>query len=370
MGGRRYTSVRRETILLVLVLSVACESTATTHSSTVSSARANTPPATPSSLPCGAASAYGLMIVNQAALELISPAGCVAASTAISPASGQVCPSGMADVAPPAVSASNDRVYFRDGDSKIRYLLPDGSTGDVTTVPGGVNVRSFFSVSPDDQHIAVLVETGSSALIGITLYVEDLNGSTHHSEIYTTTTNNGKGGTTLWPMGWHGSNLVLAVVPACTFEALPAPLAYHVVDSKTANRLVNIDGSKCHLSWWPSPNGVMCVDSLNRQANGYDWNGGPELGTQAEATDDQSGLAPSAIHWFLATGSGIGAPPPQTRIFFQPASSGTVVGGHVGCLWIDDNTVLAPDAVMAAPNGAVTALPAPGVCAGRLPGLL
>jgi hypothetical protein len=310
------------------------------------------------------------LIVNHATLELISPAGCVAASTSIRPASGQVCPSGMADVAPPAVSASNDRVYFLDGDSKIRYLLPNGSTGDATTVPGGRPTRSFFSVSPDDKRIAVLVETGAGSSISIYMYVEDLNGGGHHSIIYTNQTPNGKGGTTLWPMGWHGTNLVLAVVPACTFEQLPGPLAYHVADSTTAKRLASIDGSKCLLSWWPSPIGVLCVDAVSRQANGYDWTGVQRLGTQAVATDGQSSFAPSALSWFFSTAVGIGSPPPQTRIFFQVAGSPTVVDAHVGCLWIDDRTVLAPDAVMAAPNGAVTALPAPGVCAGRLPGLL
>ena len=357
-------------ILIVVPMTLACGGN-TPHVSSVSSARIGSATPTASSAGCtAAAAAYGLVVVNNATLEMISPKGCVAASTSIRPTADQLCPSGMADVAPPAVSASNDKVYYRDGDTRIRYLMADGSTGDVTTVPGGVNTRSFFSVSPDDRRIAVLVETGGSAVINLSLYVEDLNGGGHHSVIYTNQITNGKGGMTLWPMGWHGTNLVLAVVPACTFEALPAPLAYHVADSTTARRLVDIDGSKCHLSWWPSPNGVLCVDALSRVVRGYDWAGQENFGTQALPTDDQSGRAPGSPWWFFASASGIGAPPPETRIFFAIAGQGVVVSGHLGCLWIDDQTVLAPDAVMAYPDGAVTMLPAAGVCAGRLPGLL
>jgi hypothetical protein len=46
----------------------------------------------------------------------------------------------------PPVSASNSKVYFRDGDTKIRFLTSDGNVGDATTVPGGATTVSFFSV--------------------------------------------------------------------------------------------------------------------------------------------------------------------------------------------------------------------------------
>ena len=53
----------------------------------------------------------------------------------------------------------------------------------------------------------------------------------------------------------------------------------------------------------------------------------------------------------------------------QDDGSGAVTSaGHIACLWIDENVVLAPDAVIAYPSGAATALPPDGRCAGRFPG--
>src|SRR5260370_4581276 len=158
-------------------------------------------------------------------LKLVKPDATVWATIAMAPSSVQLCSTAHdGAVQPPAVSATTDEVYFRDGDTKIREVVPPGGAADVTTVPGGPTTVSFFSVSPDDLRIAVLVEDLSGATsIGLRLYVEDLRGGTHHSDIYTATTPKGKTGSTLWPMGWHQGNLVLAVVPACTFE--PARLA-------------------------------------------------------------------------------------------------------------------------------------------------
>jgi hypothetical protein len=54
-----------------------------------------------------------------------------------------------------------------------------------------------------------------------------------------------------------------------------------------------------------------------------------------------------------------------------------LVAGHSACLWIDEDHLLAPDAVIGFPSttpgqgvvaATVTALPASGQCAGRFPG--
>src|SRR4029077_1275286 len=87
------------------------------------------------------------------------------------------CGSATGAVLQPPVSATDDKVFYRDGNTVIRYLTPDGQTGIATTVPGGPSKVSFFSVSPDDQRIAVVVEDLSPATtINLTLYVEDLMG--------------------------------------------------------------------------------------------------------------------------------------------------------------------------------------------------
>ena len=294
---------------------------------------------------------------------MIGPNGSIAATASVAAPSVTSCGQGTGAVAQPPVSATADKVFFRDGDTKIRSLTPTGQTGDVTTVPGSATLLSFFSVSPDDQRIAVLVEDLSAAgTISLRLYVEDLNGGGHHTDIYTTTTPKGKSGMTLWPMGWHQGLLVLALVTACTFEpAGLSPSEWHVSDAVTAARRVTIAGN-CILSYWPSAAGVACVDNgTNLQATLYDWNGKVTATIPITASDYQSSLSPSGARVFFATGLGIGAPPPATRVFtVGSGQTGGTVAGHAACLFIDESHLLAPDAVIAIPSGVVTPRPASG----------
>jgi hypothetical protein len=71
-----------------------------------------------------------------------------------------------------------------------------------------------------------------------------------------------------------------------------------------------------------------------------------------------------------AYGGGGSGFPGQTDVinFGQPGLVSLPV--HESCLWIDDGSLLAPDAVIAYPSGAVTTLPAAGTCVGRFPGNL
>src|SRR3989442_8194878 len=205
---------------------------------------------------------FGLLL-SAGTLYAFRPDASVAAAVALANASVQYCSSAHdgALLAPP-VSSSNASIYFRDGDTKIRVVQPPSGALDVTTVPGGPTTISFFSVSPDDQRIAVLVEDLSPATTAnLRLYVEDLRGGGHHADVFTTSTPKGKGGSTLWPMGWHDGMLVLAVVPICTFEpAGVTPAEWHVSDAAAPRPKGTIHGS-CVLSYWPSPAGVACVSA-------------------------------------------------------------------------------------------------------------
>ena len=117
---------------------------------------------------------------------MIRTDGTIAASAKVTAPSVHTCGQGTAAVLQPPVSATTDKVFYRDGNTQIKYLTPDGESGNVTTVPGSATKVSFFSVSPDDQRIAVLVEDLSPATkINLSLYVEDLIGHTNHSVIYT-----------------------------------------------------------------------------------------------------------------------------------------------------------------------------------------
>src|SRR6202165_6281508 len=271
--------MRRFAVLPAMaIVVVSCSGNGGPPSSSQSSASRTTQASPPSgSTPTSSGpltGSYGL-IFGPAFLEVVKADATVAARVSMAMPSVQFCSSANdgAVLAPP-VSASNDQIYFRDGDTKIRVVVPPSSATDVTTVPGGANVVSFFSVSPDDQRTAGLAEDLSAATtIGERLYVEDLHGGGHHADIYSTTQPKGKTGTTLWPMGWHQGALVLAVVIACTFEpAGLVPLEWHVSNATTANRIATIPGAGCTLSFAISPEGVGWTDSTGA-ATMHDWSG-------------------------------------------------------------------------------------------------
>src|ERR1700688_4863560 len=209
-------------LLLTAVLTISCGGGSTgsqspnpfaSPSAHPTAAASSSPSTTPSAGPL--TGTYGL-IISAGMLELVKPDATVAATVAMAPSSVQVCSaSHHGALQRPPVSATTDEVYFRDGDTKIREVVPPGSAADVTTVPGGPTTVSFFSVSPDDLRIAVLVEDLSPATtIGLRLYVEDLRGGGHHSDIYTASTPKDKPASALWPMAGHQGALLLAVAPA------------------------------------------------------------------------------------------------------------------------------------------------------------
>lgn len=346
------------------VVLVSCGGSASTAST--SSAASSSPAAGAQTL----AGAYGLLMEGDR-LELITPSGAVAASVAVAPSTlgPQACSQGAAAWTLPPISSSSRHVYFRDGDTKIRMLVPPASSQDVTTVPGGANVVSGFSVSPDDQRIAVSVETFSASGITDRLYVEDLRGGGNHAEIYSTSVPAGKQSAMLWPMGWHEGHLVLAVWVACTFEFVPYPSAWHVADAATAVRLASIGDQGCVPDPWPSPAGEACYDFNTGRARVYDWNGQlrATLATDAATTE----LSPAGDLLAAGNGGDLGGTSPSTTMRRVDGSGVVTTTGRRGCLWIDEDHLLAPDAVIAYPSGAVTAFAAHASrCAGRFPGSL
>jgi hypothetical protein len=361
----------------VMLLATSCGHS---PSPAASGAATTSPSASPSGSP--AVASYGLLL-TAGTLEMITPAGAIAAHATVAAPSVHTCGQNTGAVLQPPVSATDDKVYYRDGNTKIKFLTPDGKTGDVTTVPGSATKISFFSVSPDDQRIGVLVEDLSPATtINLSLYVEDLTGHTNHSVIFTNTVPKLKNGTTLWPMGWHNGLLVLAVWAPCTFEpAGLVPISWHVANATTAVRVATIGKNNCVPSYWPSPAGVLCVDltfgvGALGAAYKYDWAGNISAQVPVQRNKDfQSGLSPSGQSYFLTPEIGIGAPSPSTKIGPLASQQTALVAGHAACLWIDETHLLAPDAVISTAattsggvTASVTALPASGQCAGRFPG--
>jgi hypothetical protein len=370
------------------LLAISCgQGSAPTASHTASTARTSgtaSPAASPSPVPQGAS--YGLLL-SAGTLEMITPNGELAASATVAAPTVQICAPGLGALLQPPVSATADKVYFRDGDTRIRYLTPTGLTGDATTVPGDGSSVSFFSVSPDDQRIAVLVEDlTSSVTIGLRLYVEDLNGHGNHVEIYSATTSHSTEGNTLWPMGWHQGQLVLAVMAACTNDpATASPSEWHVASAVTGNRVATIKGS-CILSRWPSAAGVACLDQNNLTAAVYDWTGKLTITTPAPRPTSlnpwQSGLSPSGQRIFFANSGEICTsvcPVFQTDVNSSFMQGGTTFATQFdvspACLWIDETHLMSPNGVVSLQQSgsdpivtANTKLAASGQCAGRYPG--
>ena len=377
---------RLSALVAVVLLSASCGGQGASSSSSPrptaapsSSAESTSPSPPPSASPL--TGAFGLLL-SAGELELIKPDATIAANVALANPSVQYC-SAQHDgaVLAPPVSASDDQVYFRDGDTKIRMVVPPDSAADVTTVPGSATVISFFSVSPDDQRIAVLVEDLSgTTTIGLRLYVEDLHGGGHHSDVYTATTPKGKAATTLWPMGWHNGALVLALMPACTLEpAGLTPTEWHVSSVSNGARIATIRASSCTLSEWPSPAGVGCINAQGATTL-FDWTGKVTSATGPPAPSagyTLTGISPAGQSAFFSTGAGIGAPAPATQVLQLGPGPYATVQGHSACSWIDEDHLLAPDAVIQFPaetpgnlqvTATVTALSQSGECAGRFPG--
>lgn len=351
---------------------------------------------TPSPLPWWASNeppsaSYGLLIAA-GKVEMINSSGQVAASAALRPSSVGTCAGGVFAAEPP-VSASLDRVYYRDGDTQIRSLTLDGVTQDVTTVPGGPNVVSFFAVSPDDRRIAVEVNTISGATVSELLYVEDLSGGGQHVELYRTNSTQ----TTLWPMGWYQGQLLLALMPACSADVSRlSPLEWHYASSTNGNRITTINKASCapeghpaYLSRWPSPGGVMCTGAFG-YASIDTWEGARYQADHFLSGDNliDAELSPSGeqfVEVWVNPSFGwqevhrvVGAS--QARL--NGSGAGAYIEGHGPCLWIDETHLLAPDAVIRVPDpntpgllpqpgpfvkALVSPVPEAGICAGRYP---
>jgi hypothetical protein len=333
-------------------------------------------PAAPACTP--SPSAYGLLLVGLE-LQVIDTCGKVKNSAQIRPGSVEFCgPGGQLANLPPPVSATSDRIYYRDGDTSIKYLTREGQTGVATTVPGTDYEVSSFSVSPDDKRIAVVTEnTIDFNDLRLSIYVEDLQSGANHVDLFQAVIPKATGNT-LWPMGWHDGKLVLADIQACgTAPGGISPVEWHVVDPTTGNRVVTIT-SLCDnvnpgiLSRWPSPAGVACMDFLFR-IELRDWSNSifASMHQASNASSIQTGLSPSGKEFFTSNAS------PSycedvlaTTCIREQSPSGTgwqQQAAGVACLFIDEDHLLAPNGVIER-DGNLIAGSASGSCAGRFPG--
>jgi hypothetical protein len=157
------------------------------------------------------------------------------------------------------ISTTATSVYYLDGDTSIRYLRPDGTTGAVTTLTLQPHQAAAFAVSPDDRRIAVSILDYTRYPVGTRLYVENLDG-TNHTELFSSAT------VMEWPAGWHQGKLVMAlglnVPPQNAYEGFERGRGYHVADAASGNRLLSIcDGGDSY--WAEVPAGTICIHYPN-----------------------------------------------------------------------------------------------------------
>jgi hypothetical protein len=272
------------------------------------------------------------------------------------------CGGAAGAVVPPPVSTSNSRVYFMDAQGVVRFLTSTGQTGRATSVPIGSQRRSMFTVSPDDKRIAVVVSDFTSSGAATSLYVEDLNGGTHHKVIFTDS-----GAFGLWPEGWHGADLVVAKVPACAQGSgafCCGPQELHVVDAATAVRRFTLGGPTCVIAGPPSGAGAVCESDA--EASVVDWSG---TATRSFSIQGQTPayLSPNGNQAALDKGN------PTNFLDTVVEGSHTTFSDLQACGWIDSTRVLGTDRqgvphVGDIATGTVVAVAAQGLCAGRIPG--
>ena len=358
-------------LVLVATIAAACgaPSPAAATSPTAESSPATSPsaepstPASPSPSPLASEGAYGVLATfvpsGTYAISLVAADGKVASSAKASRPPKIACSNQTVANRPDPVSASDTRAYFLDAAGVVRFLTASGKTGKATTVPIGAKRQSAFTVSPDDKRIAVVVSDYNANGAAIRLYVEDLNGGANHKVIFTDT-----GFFGLWPIGWHGADLVVAKVAACTLGGGPlccGPREFHVVNPATGIRSRTLGGPDCIPAGPPTKAGVLC--ETGTQANVMDWTG---TITRSFSIQDAGAL-------------GAYLSPNGNQAALLATQDTTIEGSHatfsgfLACGWIDSSRVLGGDGqgkplVGDMTTGAVVSVPAQGFCAGRIPG--
>jgi len=161
---------------------------------------------------------------------------------------------GAASVTLPVFSASGSRLYYLDGDDTVRYVDRDGTRGSAGHVPGGPHAQAGFAVSPDDLRIAVATVDYTSSPPATRLYVEDVAGGANHVELPFPV------GADVWPVGWHGAQLVVAVGAAPTQSVAGNPYGtfagYQVIDPTSGARLGAV---ACDPAGTLTPAGTACL---------------------------------------------------------------------------------------------------------------
>ena len=258
----------------------------------------------------------------------------------------------------PMVSTSAGRAYYLDGDTDVRYLAPDGSTGRVATVPGSAQTLAIFAVSPDDSRFAIAVFDFGWRPVQAQLYVQTLDGK-HRVDLPQPS------GANRWPAGWHDGKLLVGNGLSPTMQ---------LIDPSTGATLATIGGSACEpLASLPTAAGFACA-TPSLAVGRIDWAGNLTIFTTGDAFTGGAALSPDGTQ-LLASGTGavlklIDSPETGSNV----ASLGIAYGYPGDGGWLDPFHAVyrvagAPDqAVIDVRSQAVLGMPANSVLEARLPG--
>jgi hypothetical protein len=286
---------------------------------------------------------------------------------------------GAAAIDVPEVSAANGRVYYLDGDRNLRSLTPTGSSDVIASLPGSRTAHVGFAVSPDGQSIAVSVLTYSGANASVSsLYTEDLPGGNRHDIAHP--------GTGLaWPVGWHGSDLVLATTSSGFSQQGLAMNPYfasgfQLVDPATSNPVAGIGGpdvsSGCVITGLVVPAGTACLHRTTSQTASelwlLNWTGARTTTLTVQRPAPTAALRPDQPSVAICCDDSGAVLVAQGQA--TPAATALKGSPDSWPCWLDDQHVLAGSVndqqfqpgVMTVGSGAVATVGAHGFCAAVL----
>jgi hypothetical protein len=286
-------------------------------------------------------------------VNLVAANGCVIVSATARTWSGYSATAGQPVSLPTSESAT--RVYFLDGDSTLRFLGLDGSTGVAVQLPGSSSNKVAFSVSPDNTRLAFSVMSWGSDERHFTeqSYVEDLGTGADRMELFTLT----GGNVAEEPIGWINGDIVFGLLlSANQYGAGPTPPifdAYHVANPLTGKRLTSLCAGSGN-AWvfdggdytpLPTKTAVLC-----RVGDQYQPGGTLELvswsGSRLQSLGDAECASPAAASpgGVVAIGGAVNAAPPGISCANGWGSIKVIANGNSRTLavaglvegWMDD----------------------------------
>ena len=203
--------------LVGMLLLAACGTTTGPAQSTKATASASASPASSPSPSTSPAPQPAVAVVDWDQggtgyiVSLVAANGKVLASVHAALSYGGKCgPVEAGIISPPPVGTSNSRVYYLDGGS-IKWLKEDGSTG-VAFAPltPRANVAFSFAVAPDDSVFVLNTIDYSATPLSQNLTATPVGASRLGASIYSAQSPSTAPSSAVWPIGWHGADLVLA----------------------------------------------------------------------------------------------------------------------------------------------------------------